>query len=283
MSSATATRTRTVEGLPFGPGSVTWRVNLEPVVFAGGSRALLLQVAHPLVAAGVEEHSDYEQDPWGRLYGTMETMLTLAFGDPEASALQTERLRRAHAGVQGTSRDGVAYDARDPDLMQWVWATLVDTSLLCYQRALGPLPRRDVERYYEEQKLMALGSGVPEGHWPATYEDFRDYVATMIAEELRVTPESRAVARSTVEVPDPPVVGPLVGAANELMGAALLPDRLRRELGLRLTPARRRWADRMLRAYGAAARVTPAAVRHAPARAFVAWCNRRFAAPGAAR
>ena len=60
--------------LPLGPGTLTRRINLEPVILLGGGRALLLQVAHPLVAAGVADHSDYRSDPWGRLVRTLETM-----------------------------------------------------------------------------------------------------------------------------------------------------------------------------------------------------------------
>ena len=70
----------------FGPGSVTWRVNGESVLLAGGGRALLLQVAHPSVAAGVEQHSSYDTDPWGRLIRTLDVVTKITFGDSEASA-----------------------------------------------------------------------------------------------------------------------------------------------------------------------------------------------------
>src|SRR4051812_10480420 len=67
----------------FGPGSMTWRVNREGVLLLGGGRALLLQVAHPLVAAGVSQHSNYREDPFGRLYRTLDTVTTVVFGDTE--------------------------------------------------------------------------------------------------------------------------------------------------------------------------------------------------------
>lgn len=53
-----------VTGLPFRPGSVSWKVNMEPFIALGGGRALLLQVLHPLVAAGVEQHSNFTEDPF---------------------------------------------------------------------------------------------------------------------------------------------------------------------------------------------------------------------------
>ena len=61
----------------FGPSSVAWRVGRERLLLAGGPAALLMQVAHPLVAAGVSAHSDFEADPLRRLRGTMGTTLTV--------------------------------------------------------------------------------------------------------------------------------------------------------------------------------------------------------------
>src|SRR5207245_8523126 len=109
--------------LPFRKGSVTWKVNMEPVIALGGGRALLLQVLHPLVAAGVEQHSNFAQDPFRRGFRTADVMLKLAFGDEQVSQRQSDLLRRMHERVRGVSADGVAYDAMDPSLLVWVWAT----------------------------------------------------------------------------------------------------------------------------------------------------------------
>src|SRR3712207_5546454 len=116
------------EGL-FGPETVTWRVNREAVLLAGGGRALLLQVAHPSVAAGVVQHSDYDVDPWGRLYRTLDLVTRITFGRPATSEKAAKRLRTAHGAVRGERDDGASYRALDPDLLLWVWATLVETSL----------------------------------------------------------------------------------------------------------------------------------------------------------
>ena len=87
----------------FGPDTVTWRVNREAVLLAGGGRALLLQVAHPLVAAGVVEHSRFEADPWGRLYRTLDLTTKIVFGDAAVSAEASRRLRARHASVHGVA------------------------------------------------------------------------------------------------------------------------------------------------------------------------------------
>ena len=63
----TSVATRSGSGL-YGPASEAWRLNREAMLLLGaGPRALLLQIAHPLVAAGVADHCDFRTDPWRRL------------------------------------------------------------------------------------------------------------------------------------------------------------------------------------------------------------------------
>ena len=239
----------------------------EPSVIAfGGPRALLLQVLHPLVAAGVEDHSDYEAHPWRRLYRTLDTVLKLAFADPETSAARQVMLHRRHLRVTGVSPDGVAYQALDPDLLVWVWATLIDTAVLVYERAVRPLSAAELAVYYEEEKLVAYACGVPEGGCPPTWPDFRAYVGREIDTSLRVTDTTRRVAASITK---PPLWGPassLSGAAIAAVTAELLPPRFAAELGLR---SRRRLARALFAASRGAARVTPARLRRLPLAPFV--------------
>ena len=120
-------------------GIFAWRVNAEPAVFLGGGRALLMQVAHPGVGAGVEQHSSYAKDPWGRLFRTVDVMLKMSFGTPEQSARQVRLLEKMHKRVKGTTDFGDPYSAFDVDLQVWVWATLVDTALKVYEQVQGEL------------------------------------------------------------------------------------------------------------------------------------------------
>src|SRR5438445_12581788 len=103
----------------FGPGSMVWRVNGEAVLILGGARALLLQVAHPMVAAGVVDHSDFGARPYARLWHTLDVVLTITFGDSEQSADAAERVAEIHRRVMG-ERHGRPYSALDPDLLLWV-------------------------------------------------------------------------------------------------------------------------------------------------------------------
>lgn len=55
----------------FGPRSLTWQIDRESAVFFGAGRALLLQLAHPWVAAAIEQHSNVFADPIGRFHRTL--------------------------------------------------------------------------------------------------------------------------------------------------------------------------------------------------------------------
>jgi uncharacterized protein (DUF2236 family) len=225
------------EGL-FGPGSVTWRVNREGVLLLGGGCALILQVAHPLVAAGVAEHSNYREDPWGRLYRTLDLTTKIVFGSTKTAKEASDRIKEVHGRVKGVTKEpggrypaGTPYDARNPELLMWVHATLVNTSLLVYTRYVGSLSIGEQQRYYEEQKLLAEKFGVPLDRQPATYGDFNEYFARMIENELAVTDALRDVVDATLHPPVPFFTRPLVEALN-LATVAMLPPRLRDELGL---------------------------------------------------
>jgi uncharacterized protein (DUF2236 family) len=233
------------------------------VLLAGGGRALLLQVAHPLVAAGVEQHSGYREDPWGRLLRTLDVTTRIVFGDAKTSDAASRRLDRVHTRVTGVASDGTPYDARSPDLLLWVWATLVETSLLVYTRYVRPLPADDLHRYYDEQTRFALACGVPDGHWPASYPAFNEWFADMVATELHVTDAARDVAAATLRPAVPMPARPAFEALN-LVTVGLLPPTLREDYGFDWGPRR----ERVLNASTAAVRrllpLLPALVREFP-------------------
>ncbi|MGH7856224.1 MAG: oxygenase MpaB family protein [Candidatus Binatia bacterium] len=272
--------------LPFGKGSMTWRVNMEPVVALGGGRALLLQVLHPLVAAGVERHSSFAADPFRRGFRTLDVMLKLAFGDPSVSSRQADLLRRIHERVQGTTPHGAPYRAMDPALLLWVWATLVDVSVLMYERAVRPLSLEERERYYREQKLVAYACGVPDGACPATYDDLLRYMDGVIERELLVTPTARLVAWAGRHPPLPRPFGLLAGAPATLVTAGLLPERFRDGLGYRWSVNKERLLRAVFFVSRVAAKVVPRPLRHLPNRYLIRrstplglWRNRPLRLP----
>jgi uncharacterized protein (DUF2236 family) len=214
----------------FGPGSLAWRINAESVLLLGGGRALLMQVAHPLVAAGVADHSDFVENPFGRLWRTVDAALTVVFGDTEQWQGAVERVTAIHSGVHG-ERDGVRYSALDPELLMWVHATLVESSLAAYDRFVRPVPPEIRERYYLEMRRMGSAFGVPEELHPATYSDFRSYMVRTTA-GLRMGAECRRMARHVLSPPASVVLFP-AEIVSGLLSVGLLPGRIRSGLGLR--------------------------------------------------
>lgn len=233
----------------FGPGSLTWRINGEAVLLLGGGRALILQVSHPKVAAGVAEFSNYLEDPWGRLYRTLQVTLKIVFGDRETSRAASEGLRRTHRRVAGMDDRDEAYRALDPDLLLWVHATLIDTSLTIYERYVAKLTPRERSLYYEEMKTLGEAYSIPREAMPPDHAAFRRYWASMLADGLRVTETTQEVAGAVLRPNLPPVAWPAIEAIR-LVTVGTLPEPLRDELELGWGPGR----ERLLAASGLAIR-----------------------------
>ena len=262
-----------------------WRVNAEATVFAGGGRALLMQVAHPGVGAGVEQHSSYASDPWGRFFRTVDIMMKLSFGSPEVSCRQARVLAKMHSRVVGTDEHGSTYSASDPRLQIWVWATLVDSALLVYNLVDRPLLPDELERYYAESKLMAYGCGVPLGLLPDRWADFQAYVADTVANDLCVGASARKVACATMVPPLPGPLKQLAAIPHQVVTRGLLPPPLREQYGFEWSAG----DERQLRLWLALARAgslaTPRILRQLGARYAVGshrsirvpWLQRRGA------
>jgi uncharacterized protein (DUF2236 family) len=229
----------------FEPESVIRRVGNTPLVpLLGGGPAVLLQVAHPLVAAGVVYHSDYKADLWQRLLRTLRALYLIVYGSKEEAEAAGASVRAVHAHVQGRTTErlgpfpaGTSYSASDPDLMLWVHATLVEASLTAHRRFVGRLAPEEEEAYYGEMGLVARLFGLPATALPARLADFREYLDAQLAgREICVTAPAREVAAVILEAPLPAPLRPLV-PAHRLATTALLPPRLREEYGLRWSRA----------------------------------------------
>jgi uncharacterized protein (DUF2236 family) len=200
----------------------------ESVLMLGGPRALLMQAAHPLVAAGIVEHSRFRDDPWRRLARTMAALYTIVFGTREQADRMGAITKAVHRRVRGT-RDGRAYTASDPDLMLWVHSTLVDTGLAMYETYVRRVEPAVAEEFYDQMKLVATVFGVPPELHPQTLADFRAYQREQVARGVvRVGADARAVADVVLS---PPVALPLRPALRVLaaQSAALLPPELREQ------------------------------------------------------
>ncbi|HEY8829595.1 MAG TPA: oxygenase MpaB family protein [Candidatus Limnocylindria bacterium] len=211
--------------------SVARRLNRELFLLLGGTAALLMQVAHPLVAAGVEQHSDFRRDPIGRLRRTLNTTLAVVFAEPDEARAALRRIDRRHGPVRGAAADGRAYEARDPALLLWVQATLVLTSLRLYELIVGALPAADREAYWQETRPIAAALGIPLTAQPVTIADLERYERLMLATAARPDTTSVRVARDVLRpfrwIPDP------VYWPTDAIAAALVPGPLRAPFGLR--------------------------------------------------
>jgi uncharacterized protein (DUF2236 family) len=225
----------------FAPDSVIRRIGNSPLTpFLGGGPAVLLQVAHPLVAAGVVLHSDYRRDLWRRLAHTLRALYLIAYGTKAEAERAGEAVQAVHAHVHGKTDvqlgrfpPGTPYSASDPELMLWVHATLVEASSTVYQRFVRALSGEEQERYYQEMAVVARLFGTPDSVIPHRLAEFRDYFAAQIAgDTITVTSPAREVAAVIFEARLPPPMRLLV-PAHRLSTAGLLPPRLRREYGLR--------------------------------------------------
>jgi uncharacterized protein (DUF2236 family) len=234
----------------YGPRSVTWRLMAENALLLGGGRAVLMQVAHPLVAAGVAHHSIYATDPVGRLNRTLDYTVKFTFGSREDVRQAAREINQLHAAVTGKLETptpalpaGAAYSAQTQDLLLWVFATLVDTGMLLYPLLVGPLSQAERERYYQEGRATIRLLGLKESTTPANLAQFHGYMRDMLAgDTLTVTESAHAVARSIERLPLPLPLRPFL-AVNNHITAALLPPRLRALYGYTWDRRRQRFFD----------------------------------------
>ena len=223
----------------FGPGSVSWRVHQETTVLFGGARALLMQAAHPLVLAGARQTGMYERNPWKRLERTLALQYTLTFGSRAEARAAAERINRVHREISGVDEvTGLRYDAMDPELLLWVHACLVDSSLLFEELTVGALTAQERERFHREQMLSVELLGLPRRRIPRTVGTLRRYIDRTIASgTVRVTDDSLAVARLIAEPPKGIPWRPVLRAVSR-WAFATLPPELRRQYGVRWNPLR---------------------------------------------
>ena len=222
----------------FGPQSLSWRVNRETTLLLAGGRALLLQIAHPLVAAGVADHSRFEHEPLQRLWRTLDLTLTMVFGSAADALIAVRQIERVHAHVRGTLqqdvgpfRRGTPYDANDPQLLLWVHATLVDSGRRAYERFVAPLSSAERNALYEESRVSARLFGIPPRLIPATFDDFRRYMRDMLAgPTLAVGDTSRAIAAALLSPPLPFGIRH-VASMTRLFTIGLLPAPIRSRYG----------------------------------------------------
>ena len=210
----------------FGPESIMRRINSEPALLLGARAALLMQLAHPLVAAAVADHSRFRDDPMSRLRATLRTISTIVFGTEDQARAAARRVNALHATVAGRDDTGRAYSATDPQLLLWVYATLVHTAVGVYDGFVCRLTEVERAAFYKESKDVARLFEVPDDLLPTSLDDLHAWMRDRIESgEVVVTPLARELAAPLLRI----VPWIPNGAAGRLafVAASLLPDELR--------------------------------------------------------
>ncbi|MFN8639395.1 MAG: oxygenase MpaB family protein [Dehalococcoidia bacterium] len=205
-------------------------MNRESILLLGGGRALLMQLAHPQVAAGVAAHSSFRDDRLGRFLRTVRPVYAMVFGTAEESTSAAARIARRHRPVVGPG-----YRADDPDLQRWVYATLVDTVLTTYDRFVRRVSPELEARFLDEASAIGRQLGIPRELLPHDPRAFQSYVDGMVA-SLEVSDAARALVED-IFAPRPLVAAPALRVLRELT-SGLLPAPLREQFGLRWGPRR---------------------------------------------
>jgi uncharacterized protein (DUF2236 family) len=255
--------------------STGWKLQREIVLLLAWGPAILLQLAHPLVAQGIADHSGFRTQRHGRvrrLYGTIDAMLQISFGTEAQARAVLARINGIHdrvnghlAGAAGVFPAGTPYTAHDPALLAWVHATLLDMNLRVYERFVGPLSVQEKDRYCEEATAIEAPLGIPAGRLPRSVGELGRYMEAMLSSgAIAVTDNARALARDVLYPPAPRLAAPALSLVR-LQTVGLLPPRIREDYGLPWSPRRERLLGASTGLARAVLRVTPPIVRHWPA------------------
>jgi uncharacterized protein (DUF2236 family) len=223
-------------------GTITYDRGGDARLLVCAGYALLLQVSHPTVGAGVSDHSQFRRDPWGRLLRTLDYSYTMVYGGPQAAGEMGRRIRSFHGQIRGRRPDGSSYHALEPEAYAWVHATLAEAIVLGHERFGRPFTHQQREQFWAEWRSLGRLLGIRERDLPAGWPAFRQYFETMVDRRLQHTAAVDEVLEALAR-PSPPALAVLRGPGwamlrrplGRLLGLAaigLLPAQLRGRFGL---------------------------------------------------
>ena len=252
----------------FGPESLSWQVNRESALFLGAGRAALLQLAHPWVTAALVEHSNLLARPIARFHNTFRIVFTMVFGSLDQALAAARHLYALHTRIRGELREdagrwkrGAHYEANETHALLWVFATLVESAVIAYEFALGPLASAEREQYYAESKILAGLFGLPAAALPENWDAFLAYNRAMHESEvLGVSSEARDYAKRLLAGAGSWIRPPFWYRA---LTAAWMPPRFRDEFSLDFGPKGQRAVERAARRLPGIYRRLPGTIRFA--------------------
>jgi uncharacterized protein (DUF2236 family) len=255
--------------------TMRWKLQREIILLLAWGPAILLQLAHPLVARGIADHSAFHTERRGRVrrfHRTLSAMLQLCFGTEQDARGVLARINAIHDRVNGRLSEaagvfpaGTRFSAHDPVLLAWVHATLLDMNLRVYELYVDTLAGEEKDRYCAEASSIEAYLGIPQGRLPRSFSELREYMDAMFASgQIVVTDAARTLARAIVYPPAPRMAEPALSFMR-LATVGLLPSAIREGYGFSWGPRN----DRMLSLSAGLVRnllpLTPSIVRHWPA------------------
>jgi uncharacterized protein (DUF2236 family) len=233
-------------------GGITCRLAGDARLFAASGYALLLQVAHPSVGAGVTQHSDFKADPWRRLLRTLDYTSAMLYGGPELAWGMGRRVREMHRPIRGVRPDGEPYHALEPGPWAWVHATLAESIIRGHDLfCRPPLTASQTEAFWAEWRRLGRLIGVRYQDLPEAWPGLLAYFERMVEEELEDTEAARDVLSSLLDPAAPPLpalrrdwiwraVRWPSTRAGSLATLGMLPPTLRDRLGVEWSDAEER-------------------------------------------
>jgi uncharacterized protein (DUF2236 family) len=170
------------------PGSPVWAAFSDYRMLATAGYALMLQVSHPTVGAGVHQHSAFVSDPWGRLLRTLDYVHGTVYGGPELAGTIGARVRGMHRQITGFKGNGERYSAMEPEAFAWVHATLALGIVEGCRRFAAPMPAARREAFYAQWLDVGRLIGVRARDLPRDWAGFEAYARATIERDLEWTP-----------------------------------------------------------------------------------------------
>ena len=195
-----------IDRVVLSPDSPAHQVTGDIRLYLGAGYALLMQVSHPTVGAGVRDHSTFAEDPWGRLMRTMDYLYLITLSGQESAAVG-RRVRELHKSIKGANPDGSRYHALEPEAYAWVHATLIEATVRARKRFIGPMARYEVDAFYDAWMPLGRLLGVRPGDLPDDWDGFRDYFQTMSHDRLERNETVDKVVKTLAAKEPPPIPG----------------------------------------------------------------------------
>ncbi|GAB3442882.1 oxygenase MpaB family protein [Actinophytocola sediminis] len=253
-----------------GPGSLHWRWAGETRGYLMLVKAGLLQLMHPGLGAGVEQHSDFFNEPWERVLRSVPQIQGVTFDWPDGAGT-AHQIREYHNHIKGVDGQGRRYHALDPEVFFWAHATIFDALFQMIDLFDHPMSEADKEDLYAETRRVFRAYGVSDRIVPPDWASFLAYFDRMCREELVITPAARGLIEFAKE---PPATFPLVPAplyrllrkpsAKPLwwLSVGTLPAPVREQIGERWTDRDERWHRQVRRAVSVSTRFVPYRLRY---------------------